>query len=190
MTDRRLSRGDFLQRITDIAACNPTAIILREKDMDNAEYKALAAKVIDICRQYNTTCILHSHIEAAMELNWNNIHIPLPVLRGMTEKQRKSYSILGSSCHSIEEAAECEELGCSYVIAGHIFDTECKKGLPGRGIEFYKKICSSISIPAFAIGGISPENYMSLADCHGAGICTMSNIMKCENAGKYLGEFV
>ena len=32
----------------------------------------------------------------------------------------------------LEEAKEAQDLGCTYITAGHIFLTDCKKGLPGR----------------------------------------------------------
>lgn len=190
VTNRKLVKEDFIQRIEAIAACRPDGIILREKDMDSEEYKSLAIEVIGICGKYNTTCILHGHVETALELGWDNIHIPLQDLIKLSSEIRSKFKLLGSSCHSISQAKECEKLGCNYAIAGHIFDTDCKKGLPGRGVEFYKEVCDRVNIPIFAIGGISPANYRLLANCNGAGICIMSGGMECENVKEYLGEFV
>ena len=76
----------------------------------------------------------------------------------MTEKERKAFSILGASCHSVTDALLAERLGCTYITAGHIFATECKKGLPGRGVAFLEEVCKSVSIPVYALGGITPEN--------------------------------
>ncbi len=44
----------FLQRIRKIAACQPKGIILREKDLSEAAYKALAENVMQICKQKMT----------------------------------------------------------------------------------------------------------------------------------------
>ena len=84
---------------------------------------------------------------------------------------------------------EAEHLGCTYITAGHVFDTDCKKGLPGRGIEFLQEVCDSISIPAYAIGGINSENYNEVKKVGVAGVCVMSGAMTCNNANEYLKAF-
>ena len=49
---------------------------------------------------------------------------------------------------------EAERLGATYVTAGHIFTTDCKKGLPPRGLDFLKNVCDAVTIPVYGIGGI------------------------------------
>ena len=80
----------------------------------------------------------------AEKLNHNALHLPLHILATLTDKEKSQYKILGASCHSIEDALKAERLGCTYITAGHIFDTDCKKGLPGRGLDFIKAVCNSV----------------------------------------------
>ena len=49
---------------------------------------------------------------------------------------------------------EAERLGAAYVTAGHIFTTDCKKGLPPRGLDFLKNVCDAVTIPVYGIVGI------------------------------------
>ena len=85
---------------------------------------------------------------------------------------------IGTSIHSVEDAVFAESHGADYITAGHIFTTDCKKGLPGRGIDWLKSICHAVSIPVYAIGGISDANISMLSDCNIAGYCMMSASMK------------
>ena len=85
---------------------------------------------------------------------------------------------IGTSIHSVEDAIFAESHGADYITAGHIFTTDCKKGLPGRGIDWLKSICHAVSIPVYAIGGISDANISMLSDCNIAGYCMMSSSMK------------
>lgn len=85
---------------------------------------------------------------------------------------------IGTSIHSVEDAVFAESHGADYITAGHIFTTDCKKGLPGRGIDWLKSICHAVSIPVYAIGGISDTNVSMLSDCNIAGYCMMSASMK------------
>ena len=177
VTNRQLCQEDFLTRIERIAACHPAGIILREKDMTQEEYKELATAVMGICVQYGVKCILHSFPDVALCLQADAIHLPLPLLRSMSKEQRARFKILGASCHSVEDALEAQALGCTYITAGHVFETDCKKGLPGRGVEFLERVCAAVEIPVCGIGGIDSDNITLVRNAGASGACLMSSLM-------------
>ena len=110
--------------------------------------------MFSICRQYQVPCILHTFWQEAAALGCPAIHLPLPLLRSLGGKPAlRQFQTLGTSIHSVEEAVEAVSLGASYVTAGHIFATDCKKGLPPRGLSFLKEVCETVSIPVYAISG-------------------------------------
>lgn len=189
VTNRALCKEDFLARIEKIAAQKPKGIILREKDLPEAEYRKLSLGVLEICERHNTTCILHSFTGVAAELGCKSVHLPLHCLRNLSAQEKANFHVIGASCHSLEEAKEAQRLGCTYITAGHIFDTDCKKGLSGRGLEFLKKICQSVDVPVYAIGGISGENIALVRQAGANGACVMSGIMACNDVETYLGDF-
>lgn len=189
VTNRSLCKEDFLVRIEKISKTEAAGIILREKDLSEEEYQALAEKVLAICQKQKMQCILHTHTNIAGKLACNAIHLPMSILRTLSKEERDTFRILGASCHSLEEAVEAEKLGCTYITAGHIYETDCKKGLPGRGIGFLKQICETVSIPVYAIGGISAENIQEIKNAGAAGGCIMSGMMQCDNVQEYLKGF-
>ena len=186
ITNRKLCKEDFLKRIETIASIHPKAIVLREKDLSEEEYRTLAERVIHICKNYEVPCVLHSFTKAAIALHVKAIHMPLPLLRNMSSQEKSYFEIIGASCHSLEEAQEAEKIGCTYITAGHIFLTDCKKGLPGRGLSFLQNICEKVSIPVYAIGGISTENINAVRQTGAAGACIMSGFMKCNNVAEII----
>lgn len=189
VTNRKICNGDFLTRMEEIAALHPKGVILREKDLCERDYIALARQVLVICSTYKTPCILHTYSNAAARLGADRIHLPLHILRKMTAEEKSCFSVIGASCHSIEEAIEAERCGCTYITAGHIFDTDCKAGLPGRGTTFLHKICESVSVPVYAIGGIAASNYSAVRSAGAAGACIMSGFMECANVKKYIERY-
>ena len=88
LTDRTLCREPFLDRVAAIAAARPAALILREKDLPEDQYQALAAQVMSLCRQAGVPCILHTFVGAARALGARAIHLPLPVLRTLSAGER------------------------------------------------------------------------------------------------------
>ena len=92
VTNRKLCGDDFLIRIGRIAQARPAGIILREKDLDSAEYEELGAEVIRICGEYDVPCILHSFPHVAEAL-------------GATEKDRAAQEeTVSSSVSSLKSA--------------------------------------------------------------------------------------
>ena len=189
ITNRSLCREDFLTRIEQVAKTRPAGIVLREKDMSPAEYKDIAVQVMELCKAYDVPCILHTFADVAVDLGADKLHMPLPLLRQMQAEERKRFSVLGASCHSAADAVEAEGLGCTYITAGHVFDTDCKKGLPGRGLPFLREVCGSVSIPVYAIGGISTENIAAVRQTGAAGACVMSGAMTCADPKAFFAGF-
>lgn len=180
ITNRKLCSNNFSDQIEMIASAHPKAIVLREKDLSEKEYEQLARQVMQICQKHGTQCILHSFSNVAIALGATAVHMPLPLLQKMTPQEKSHFQIIGASCHSLEEAKEAQDLGCTYITAGHIFLTDCKKGLPGRGLSFLEEICKAVRIPVYAIGGISSQNIESVRKTGAAGACIMSGFMRCK----------
>lgn len=175
VTCRSLCPRPLEQQVERIAAAGVKRLILREKDLPPEEYLRLAAVVLAKCQRFGIDCILHSFPEAAKSLGVKKLHMPMNML---TEKLCSEFEVIGSSVHSVDEAVRAEMLGASYVTAGHIFATDCKKGVPPRGLDFLKEVCSSVKIPVYAIGGINEENINSALDAGADGACIMSGMMK------------
>ena len=181
VTNRKLCCDDFFVRIERIAASHPAGIILREKDMLPEAYETLAAAIIEICDRHDVRCILHSFPDVAVSLHAQAIHLPLHLLRKMTQEQKSQFTDIGASCHSVEDALEAQSLGCTYITAGHVFETDCKKGLPGRGLDFLRNVCAAVDIPVYGIGGIDADNIVLIRDAGASGACLMSSLMISED---------
>ncbi len=178
ITNRKLCRGDFFTQIAKVLALYPKALLLREKDLSEETYLALAAKVLLLCRNAQIPCILHNFPNVAETLRSDGLHLPLAKLEELPESQRKRWKILGASCHTWDDVEKAIKLGATYVTYGHIYTTDCKPGLPGRGLAALQDICHKSPIPVYAIGGISPEKWPELKKAGAAGACLMSWFMR------------
>ncbi len=174
ITERSRCGEAFLPRLKAAADALPDRILLREKDLPPTAYRELAGEVLAICREAGVPCSLHRYARAAFLLGCTDLHLPLSDLRILPEGLRSAFSLIGTGCHSLEEAEEAIALGADYLIAGHIFATGCKPGLPPRGTSFLKEVCQRSSVPVYAIGGIGPQQIPALMEAGAAGACLMS----------------
>ena len=160
------------------------ALTLREKDLNKNEYLKLIEKVYPICQKYKINLILHQNYDLNLDEKYDikGIHLSYSIFKSLNQNIKaeliKKYKRIGVSVHSLNEAKEVESLGASYVVAGHIFETDCKKGLEPRGLKFIKDLSSALSIPIFAIGGIDEQNSQSVINNGAFSICMMSTLMK------------
>lgn len=170
---------DFIERVKIITDMG-IDVILREKDLNENDYKKLALSVM------SPQIIMHTYVKAAKELSCRRIHLPMNIFEN---SDISGFDTIGVSIHSVEEALEAQNRGATYITAGHIFETDCKRGVPPRGIQFLKNIVESVSIPVYAIGGINPKNAKEAFDAGAAGVCIMSGLMQCKNIKNYLMNF-
>ncbi len=160
------------------------SLTLREKDLDKNEYLNLVEKIYSICKKHKINLILHQNYDLNLDDKYmiEGLHLSYEIFKSLNKNIRegliKKYKRIGVSIHSLEEAKEAEILGATYVVAGHIFETDCKKGLEPRGLKFVEELSSILTIPIFAIGGIDEKNSQSVIDSGAFSVCMMSSLMK------------
>ncbi len=188
VTARTLCKEDFLARVDAICAAGIDGIILREKDLSEVSYRSLASDVLQICRDRETPCALHTYPAAAQQLHAKALHLPLQAFLALGENEKRAFPTIGVSCHSLDDVIAAQDGGCSYVTLGHIFATDCKRGLPGRGLAFLDEVCRRANVPVYAIGGINRDNIARVRDAGASGACIMSGLMTCPNPAAYVEE--
>lgn len=67
-----------------------------------------------------------------------------------------SFRFVSRSVHSVEAAARAT--GANALIAGHIYESASKPGLPPIGVSGLRQIVAASRTPVIAIGGITSEN--------------------------------
>ncbi len=175
VTNRRLCKEDFFKRLESIAKAEADYIILREKDLEEREYFALAEKCLKIC---GDKLIINSRVETAKTLGVKAIQLSFG---DFLKYEKEPFEKIGVSVHSLEEAKKAADMNADFIIAGHIFETDCKRGVEPRGVEFIKEIAQNVKAPVFAIGGISLETAPLLKNSGIAGVCIMSGLMSGDN---------
>lgn len=206
ITNRKLISGGeevYFKQIEKIAAAKPDGIILREKDMAPEDYEVYAKRCREICDAWGTPLILNHFREIGEKLDIRRIHLSMPVFQQMAGDADemmesnpggkaeifKKWKQVGVSVHSREEAVYAERRGADYLIAGHIFLTDCKKGVPARGLDFLKEICETVEIPVFAIGGMNVEHGRMAMEAGASGVCMMSELMESDVPGEIIKRF-
>ena len=178
--------NEYITQIEKCVALHPYAMILREKDMDRQDYRELARCVQKICREASVEMFVRSDISAAEYAGCGNVHFSMEHFKQMCDEQAdviKRLDCVSVSCHSMEEAVNAVRAGADQIVLGTIFETQCKPGKIGAGLDFLKEVCMAVhtvnpTVKVFAIGGIKPENIEEVLEAGADGGCMMSWFMQ------------
>ena len=152
--------------VTELALRGGTQIVqYRHKTAEPALRKEQAQQLLQLCRRYQKPFIINDHVELAIELDADGIHV------GGTDatiaEVRKSVGpnkIVGASCYgSLELAQAAYAAGASYVAFGGFYPSRVKKYPVTTPVEIIAQSHAAVPLPVVVIGGMTPENSAPLA---------------------------
>ncbi|XZN27742.1 thiamine phosphate synthase [Clostridium perfringens] len=187
ITNRKLvNREKYFNTIKEAGKYGVKNIILREKDLSTEELIEVYIKIRDLVPE-ETNIIINSNIEAARILKEKFIHLSFNDFKRNLEEV-KSLEV-GVSVHSILEAIEADRLGASYILVSPIFETQCKKDVTPKGINFIKEIKEKVNCKVIALGGINEHNFKEVLGAGAGDFACMSLLFMSNNIKKCLDTF-
>lgn len=160
-------------------------IQLRMKGADDSEIKAVAERVMPMCRRHGAVFIIDDNVRLAIEMGADGVHLgkndmPVKDARRLAGKD----FIIGGTANTIEDVARLHAEGADYIGCGPFRFTSTKKNLaPLLGLEGYARITEAmhdrgIRLPIVAIGGIGFDDIRDLAKAGVTGIALSGSILR------------
>ena len=198
VTDRRALRianpADSLaavtQKIEEVMAAGIDWVQIREKDLSARELASLTRQALAIAAKYSAKrestvrVSVNDRLDVGLAERAGGVHLgerslpvaavkQLPVSAVQRNAVGESF-LVGVSCHSLEAAQAAQRDGADYIFFGPIFATPSKEsfGSP-QGTKRLQQVCREVSIPVFAIGGITTDNANSCMQAGAAGLAAI-----------------
>ncbi|GAB2557404.1 thiamine phosphate synthase [Gracilibacillus alcaliphilus] len=83
---------------------------------------------------------------------------------------------IGRSVHSLAEARQAQQDQADFLLYGHIYPSQSKPNQQPKGVSDLKAVTASLSIPVYAIGGITPQLAKQVIMAGAEGIAVISGI--------------
>ena len=178
VTDRGWLGGETLySQVEKALKGGATMIQLREKELDEAAFLAEAKQIKGLCRYYGVPFIINDSVKIAEAVGADGVHVGQSDMEaGSARAELGRDKILGVSTESVEQAVLAEKRGADYLGVGAVFPTGTKADADAVSLDTLREICSAVSIPVVAIGGISLENAARLRGTGIRGISVVSAI--------------
>jgi len=193
VTDRTWLKDDTLyEQVKEAIKGGVTFVQLREKKLDEESFLNEASEIQELCRKYHIPFVVNDNVEIAKEINADGVHVGQSDMVAVKVRDiLGDDKIIGVSVQTVEQAVLAEKQGADYLGVGAVFPTGSKADAEDVSYETLKAICSAVSIPVVAIGGIGAGNVSKLANSGISGIAVISAIFAAddiENATKNLKE--
>ena len=183
---------------------------LRAKGQDLATIRRIAEKLIPLCRAACVPFILNDFPALAAEIGADGVHIGQDdgslaearekirsvEPRTQNELPASSFSpippsefrappsfLVGRSTHSLDQARAALAEGFDYIGFGPLFPTPTKAGRPAIGLQDIATMERDVGthIPAFCIGGITPETLPRVLAAGARRVVIVSALLKADN---------
>jgi thiamine biosynthesis protein ThiS len=165
VTDRRRSAVPLPLLAAAAIAGGADLVQIREKDLSDPDLASLATSVIAYVGDPARVQI-NGRPDIARALGCG-VHLPetAPLPRPPFPRP------LSRSVHSAAQAADAR--GCDFVVAGHVYSTGSKEGVPPRGLDWLREVVAASRAPVVAIGGIDASNAAEAIAAGAAGVAVI-----------------
>ncbi|MCA9320075.1 MAG: thiamine phosphate synthase [Planctomycetes bacterium] len=171
--------GDRLVQCCDrLLRDGATALMCREKRLDDLAFLAVAAELMARCQARGARFIVNERFELAAALGAKTVHATHRSPGFSELRARLGPEVrLGVSVHEVEEGVLRAEQGYDYLVFGPVRATPSKQGLvEPRGFRAVETLAHAVDIPVVAIGGLVGADAIDLARRGAAGMAAIRSL--------------
>jgi 8-oxo-dGTP diphosphatase len=129
-------------------------------------WRQLVTTAVALCRKGGVEVLINGDIGLARELGVG-VHLRAAQLAGLSARPLTADAAVAASCHDARELKMAEALDCDFAVVGSVLATASHAGGEVLGWEGFARLRESVSLPIYAIGGLTPA-YLGQARQHGA----------------------
>lgn len=155
------------------------AVQIREKDLTTRDLLALTREVQTELGSPGSVLTVNGNLEVAAACGARGVHLPESGMPVREAREALPNGILiGRSTHSAESVCAAEAEGADFVTFGPVYDTPSKaKYGPPRGLRALAEAAGTVTIPVFALGGVTPGRTRACREAGAFGVAAISAVL-------------
>jgi len=160
----------------------PCCLQLRAKAAGARAMLRAARRLLPLCREHQVPFCVNDRLDVALAAGADVVHLgqdDLPLadaLRLRVEMGRPDL-VVGFSTHNREQAVAAAAAGADYIGFGPVFATSSKLNPdPVVGLDALRAVCTEVSIPVVAIGGVGLPSIPAVAAAGASAVALISAI--------------
>ena len=164
-----------LTQAARLAGLPPVIFQLREKQLDARALYSLAVNIKSLLHSSGTILLINERTDIALAAHCDGVHLPETSCPVVNTRKSAPGLITGKSVHSPEAATEAADAGADYLIFSPVHATPSKAAYgPPQGLDKLELVCTSVSIPVYALGGVTPDRTRACIERGAYGVAALS----------------
>ena len=140
----------------------------------------LTRRIVGLAHGTGCKILVNGRADIALAAGAHGVHLPSNGLKisDIRPWLPKEFCV-GISVHAMREIRAACDQKADYILLGHVFPTESKRGYgPNLGLKYLKKACLNSSVPVLGLGGMRPESIIPVLQAGAVGIAGISLFQK------------
>jgi len=177
-----LDTKNLFEKIKNILEGGVKIIQLRFKQGKDSDNLKFAIKVRKLCNIFGALLLINDRVDIALACKADGVHLGQDDMDIKCARNILGFSkLIGISASNELDIQKAIQDGCDYLGIGPVFRTTTKKEKVPLGIDTLKLLTKDISIPWFAIGGITQENISLLKENNICKVALITDLIKSKN---------
>lgn len=168
--------------VTSLVDAGVDLIQLRDKSLSDSELIAAGKVIGSVTHGTEAAWVMNDRVDLCVAAGADGVHLGQEDLSVHEARMMlRSNQFIGVSTHSAEQARKAVIDGADYIGVGPVFPSPTKDFDSHVGVKVVKEVLNEVSLPAFAIGGISDSNIATLIAVGCRRVAVSSAICKSED---------
>jgi 8-oxo-dGTP diphosphatase len=163
-----------LDRLERALSAGVRLVMVREKQMPEAQLLGFASEVVARCRRAGVRVVVNGDAEVARASRADGIHLPSAAL--MAADVRPQFALCGASCHDDRELRQAARLDLDYVVLNPVLPTPSHPQATGLGWDLFAGMIRNFRLPVFALGGMRASDLERSWEAGAHGIAMMRGL--------------
>ncbi len=179
IADASLAGGRPLVELAD-AAIGAGLRVYQYRDTTHSQRDQypIALALADLARRSDSTFVINDDIDLALVVEAHGVHLgqgDFPVAEA--RRILGPTMLIGCSAHTIDQAKAAEADGADYLGVGPIYESTTKMARAPLGCDQLRDICRAVTIPVYAIGGITVDRCRDALAAGARGVAVASGLL-------------
>jgi len=164
------NESTFLSSLEHSLQSGTRLLQLKAKGLDAEAYEALAKKVIKLVHIYGCKVLLNGEPDAVRRLGADGVHLDSKALKSATSRPLPDGYLVAVSGHDFQALQRGEQIGASFAVLSPVNYTKAHPDIEPLGWEGFGDIVAKVSMPVYALGGVSAEDEAAAVAAGGQGV--------------------
>jgi thiamine-phosphate pyrophosphorylase len=169
---------------------------LREKDLSEPDLIGAATRLSNVVRPHRAKLFVNASpfvdrdtaAILAASPGVDGFHVPDDADLLVEFRELFPKLLIGASTHTLDGVRKAAETGADFLTFGPIFVTASKQNRP-QGLDALGNACTAVSVPVFAIGGVTAERARECLDAGAHGVAVVGAVMEASSARSAVRAF-